>query len=57
MKKLKKILLSTILGIVTIAGLSSVTNIVNAESAGPLYLGIIGLRNRIWIQYRCRCTR
>ena len=43
MKKFKKILLSLALGTLVIAGLSNV-NVVRAESAGPLYLGI-GIRN------------
>ena len=44
MKKLKKLLLVLLIVTFAFMGLSR-TNIVKAESAGPIYLGIISLRN------------
>mgnify|MGYP000345814773 CR=1 FL=1 len=43
MKKLKKIILSTLIGTLMFTAFSAV-NIVKAESAGPIYLGIVSLR-------------
>ena len=43
MKKLKKIILSTLIGTLMFTVFSAV-NIVKAESAGPIYLGIVSLR-------------
>ena len=43
MKKLKKIILSTLIGTLMITAFSTL-NIVKAESAGPIYLGIVSLR-------------
>ena len=43
MKKLKKFLLSVLIGIFAITLFSS-ANVVRAESAGPIYLGIVSLR-------------
>ena len=43
MRKLKKIILSTLIGTLMITAFSTL-NIVKAESAGPIYLGIVSLR-------------